>query len=64
MILALYESCDREYYALNYNFICERRLLLTNDLKLMLQSQFDRLAEIEKQVVCALADRDRFLFQI
>jgi hypothetical protein len=25
----------------------------------MLQSQFDRLAEIEKQVVCAIADRDR-----
>jgi NB-ARC domain len=40
------------------DFCQDRRLLLTNDLKLMLQSQFDRLAEIEKQVIYAIADRD------
>jgi hypothetical protein len=41
------------------DFCQDRRLLLTNDLKLVLQSQSDRLAEIEQQVICAIADRDR-----
>jgi NB-ARC domain len=41
------------------DFCQDSRLLLTNDLKLILQSQFDRLAEIERQVIYSIADRDR-----
>jgi NB-ARC domain len=40
-------------------FFQDRRLFLTNDLKLILQRQYDRLAEIEKQVIWAIADQDQ-----
>ncbi len=40
------------------DFFQDRRLLLTNDLKLMLQSQFDRLAEIERQVIYAISSQE------
>jgi hypothetical protein len=41
------------------NFCQDRRLFLTNDLKLILQSQFDRLSEIERQVLHSIAVEDR-----
>jgi NB-ARC domain len=41
------------------NFCQDRRLFLTNDLKLILQSQYDRLSEIERQVIHSIAAEDR-----
>jgi hypothetical protein len=41
------------------NFCQDRRLFLTNDLKLILQSQFDRLSAIERQVIHSIAAEDR-----
>jgi DNA-binding MarR family transcriptional regulator len=41
------------------DFYQDRRLLLTNDLKLILQRQYDRLSEVERQVVQAIASQDR-----
>jgi AAA ATPase domain len=41
------------------DFCQDRRLLLTNDLKLILQRQYDRLSEIERQVVQTIASQDR-----
>jgi NB-ARC domain len=40
-------------------FCQDRRLFLTNDLKLILQNQCDRLAEIEKQVIQTIKSQDR-----
>jgi NB-ARC domain len=40
-------------------FCQDRRLFLTNDLKSISQSQCDRLAEIERQVIQAIASQDR-----
>jgi hypothetical protein len=41
------------------NFCQDRRLFLTNDLKLILQSQYDRLSAIERQVLHSIAAEDR-----
>jgi NB-ARC domain len=41
------------------DFCQDRRLFLTNDLKLILQRQYDRLSEVERQVVHAIASQDR-----
>jgi NB-ARC domain len=41
------------------DFCQDNRLLLTNDLKLILQSQYDRLSEIERQVIHIIAAEDR-----
>jgi NB-ARC domain len=41
------------------DFCQDRRLFLTNDLKLILQRQYDRLSEVERQVVQAIANQDR-----
>jgi NB-ARC domain len=41
------------------DFCQDRRLFLTNDLKLILQRQYDRLSEVERQVVQAIASQDR-----
>ncbi len=41
------------------DFCQDNRLLLTNDLKLILQSQYDRLSEIERQVIHSIAAEDR-----
>lgn len=41
------------------DFYQDRRLLLTNDLKLILQRQYDRLSEVERQVVQTIASQDR-----
>jgi NB-ARC domain len=41
------------------NFCQDRRLFLTNDLKLILQSQYDRLSVIERQVLHGIAAEDR-----
>jgi NB-ARC domain len=40
-------------------FCQDHRLFLTNDLKLISQSQCDRLAEIERQVIQTIASQDR-----
>jgi uncharacterized protein (DUF1697 family) len=40
-------------------FCQDHRLFLTNDLKLISQSQCDRLAEIERQVIQTIAAQDR-----
>jgi hypothetical protein len=41
------------------DFCQDRRLFLTNDLKLILQRQYNRLSEVERQVVQAIASQDR-----
>jgi hypothetical protein len=41
------------------DFCQDRRLFITNDLKLILQLQYDRLSEIERQVVQTIASQDR-----
>jgi AAA ATPase domain len=41
------------------DFCQDRRLFLTNDLKLILQRQYDRLSEVERQVVQIIASQDR-----
>ncbi len=41
------------------DFYQDRRLLLTNDLKLILQRQYDRLSEVERQVLQVIARQDR-----
>ena len=41
------------------DFYQDRRLLLTNDLKLILQRQYDRLSEVERQVLQEIASQDR-----
>ncbi len=41
------------------DFYQDRRLLLTNDLKLILQRQYDRLSEVERQVLQVIACQDR-----
>jgi AAA ATPase domain len=41
------------------DFCQDRRLFLTNDLKLILQRQYDRLSQVERQVVQAIASQDR-----
>jgi AAA ATPase domain len=41
------------------DFCQDRRLFLTNDLKLILQRQYDRLSQVERQVLQAVANQDR-----
>jgi hypothetical protein len=41
------------------DFCQDRRLFLSNDLKLILQSQYDRLSQIERQVMHSISAQDR-----
>jgi NB-ARC domain len=41
------------------NFLQDGRLILTNELKLILQSQYDRLSAIERQIMHSIAAEDR-----